>query len=195
MKHIPNIITILRIILSVALIFITPVMGTISFLVFFIAGITDMIDGPLARRIPDGQSKLGADLDAFADMFLIVIGVFVLMPAMKIWDWLWYAVIVVLVVKILSASISGYIKHKTVIFTHTTANKLAALFLFLGPILYFILGNHIIINLYVLFLIVWVLSATIEEALINILIKKPNKNIKGIWEVKKFNEDCDADNQ
>jgi len=173
--------------MCVALIFIRPVMGTLSFAIFCIAGFTDMIDGTLARKIPNGLSKIGTDLDSFADMFLIVVGVFVLMPAMNIWSWLWISVIGALVFKILSASVTGLIKHKKVLFTHTIANKLAALFLFIGPILYFILGGGIVVNLYIVFLICWVFYATVEEGLINLLLKEPNTTIKGIWEVKAAN--------
>ena len=187
MKHIPNIITFSRVLLCIALIFIYPAMGVLSFTIYCIAGFTDMIDGPLARRIPDAKTKIGADLDAFADMFLIIVGIFVLIPAMSVWDWLWKAIIIILILKILSASITGLIKHKKVLFTHTYANKLAALFLFIAPILYFILGDHLIVNLYFVFLISWVFMATTEEAIINLTLNKPNTDIKGIWEVKKEN--------
>jgi len=190
-RYIPNALTFLRVALCIALIFIHPILGIVSFVVYCIAGVTDMIDGPLARRIPNGRTAIGGDFDAFADMLMIAIGVFVLMPAMQLWDWLLIAVIFVLVFKVVSASISGLIKHKKILFTHTLANKLAALFLFAGPIIYFItremgMGTDIV-NAYVVFLIAWVLLATTEEALINLLLKVPNKDIKGIWRVKEEN--------
>jgi len=188
LKYIPNMLGFLRIILTIALIFITPVLGIISFVVFVIAGLTDMIDGPLARRIPNGASKLGADIDAFADMFMIIVGVFVIIPAMEgLWNWLWFTIIAALVFKVLSASLTGLYKHKKVLFTHTIGNKLAAIFLFLMPVLYFITGPHIVVNLYFVFLIVWVFTVTIEEGLINLLLKKPNTNIRGIWQVRNEN--------
>jgi len=191
LKHIPNMLGIIRILLTIALIFIYPVLGTLSFIVFCIAGFTDMIDGPLARRIPNGASKLGADIDAFADMFLIIVGVFVLIPAMGVWSWLWFGIIAALAFKILSASLTGLIKHKRVLFTHTIGNKLAAIFLFIAPIIYFIVayleGPIIILNIYIIFLMVWVFTVTIEEGLINLLLKKPNTNIRGIWQVSKEN--------
>jgi len=153
-----------------------------------------MIDGPLARKIPNGKTAIGGDLDAFADMLLIVVGVFVLMPHMNVWSGLWIAVIAILVFKIVSASLTGLIKHKKILFTHTLANKLAALFLFAAPILFFIVGEkvgdgeNLIVNIYIIFLFCWVFLATVEEALINLLIKVPNVNVKGIWEIKKLND-------
>ncbi|MCL2409463.1 MAG: CDP-alcohol phosphatidyltransferase family protein [Oscillospiraceae bacterium] len=187
LRYIPNIITLSRVALTVALIFIAPPMGLLSFVIYCIAGFTDMIDGRLSRKIPNGESRLGAELDSFADMLLIVVGIFVLMPAMHVWGWLWFVVIGALVFKILSASISGLVKHKKVLFTHTLANKAAALFLFIAPILYFTLGEHIVVNIYFIFLISWVFLATVEESLINLLLKHPNTNIKGIWKVRAEN--------
>ena len=184
LKYVPNMITFSRIILTIALIFISPTMGLVFFIVYCIAGFTDMVDGPLARRIPNGKSKIGTDLDSFADMLLIIVGIFVILPAMEIWGWLWIAVICALVFKILSASLSGFIKHRKILFTHTLANKMAALFLFIAPIIYFITGEHVVVNLYVVFLISWVFMATVEEALINLLLRKPNANIRGIWQVR-----------
>ncbi|MCL2889463.1 MAG: CDP-alcohol phosphatidyltransferase family protein [Eggerthellaceae bacterium] len=188
MKYVPNVVTCLRIVLCIVLIFLKPAMGTASFIVFVVAGITDMVDGPLARRIPNAQSLLGQDLDAFADMLLIVVGVFVLLPAMDTWSWLFPAVIGILVYKLVSASLSGLIKHKKVLFTHTLANKISAMFLFLGPILYFVTSGHAVINYYLIFLIIWVFLATTEEALINFFLTVPNKNVRGIWKVKEENE-------
>jgi type I restriction-modification system DNA methylase subunit len=73
------------------------------------------------------------------------------------------------------------------LFTHTLANKLAALFLFLAPIIYFITNNSLITNIYFVFLIIWVFLATIKEACINLLLKKPNANVLGFWKIKQEN--------
>ena len=193
LKYIPNLITFSRILMTIALIFIEPTLGWIFFIIYCIAGLTDMVDGPLARRIPDGRSKIGTDLDSFADMFLIIVGVFVIMPKMEIWRWLWPLIIFALIFKILSASLSGLIKHKRILFTHTLANKICAIILFVAPILYFILsrtrgpGPHIAVNIYVVFMIGWVFMCTIEEAMINLLLKEPQPNIRGIWQVRRAN--------
>ena len=187
MKYIPNLITLLRIVLCIALIFISPVLGTVSFIVFCVAGFTDMIDGPLARRIPGAASKLGADLDSFADLFLIIVGVFIIMPAMNIWDFLWFAAIGILVIRVALASIIGLIRYKQVMFIHIWSSKLGSLLLFFSPILYFIIGGGIVINIFITFAVIWEVLVTIEEAIINLTLEKPNPDLKGIWEVKKNN--------
>jgi CDP-diacylglycerol--glycerol-3-phosphate 3-phosphatidyltransferase len=65
MKNIPNYITLVRLILSVLLFFITD--NWILFLmIYFICGISDVLDGFLARKFK-WQTKTGARLDSLAD--------------------------------------------------------------------------------------------------------------------------------
>ncbi len=65
MKNIPNYITMIRLILSVLLFFITD--NWILFLViYFVCGISDVLDGFLARKFK-WQTKTGARLDSLAD--------------------------------------------------------------------------------------------------------------------------------
>ena len=187
LKHIPNILTFTRIILAIALIFIRPILGTISFIVYCIAGITDTFDGFFARRIPDGKSKIGADLDSIADLVLILVGAFVLLPVMEIWDWLWFAAIGALIFRLLTASVTGLIKHKKVLLIHTWASKFGSFALFVVPILYFIIGENIFMNIVALIVIAWEYLVAIEEGLINLLLKEPSTNIAGIWKVREEN--------
>ena len=186
-RNIPNILTLSRIVLALSLIFIHPPLGLLSFIIYCIAGFTDMADGFLARRISNGESRLGAELDSVADLTLALVGIFVILPVMEIWSWFWMVAIGFFVVKVLSASISGLIKHRRPLFLATIANKIAALLLFLCPILYFIIGAHLIISIYLVFLVVWFTLAITEEAIINLMLDKPSKSIKGIWKVGEEN--------
>lgn len=186
-RKIPNIITLSRIPLAISLIFIYPPLGIASFIVYCTAGVTDMLDGFLARRIPGGKSKMGAELDSIADLVLALVGIFVILPVMEIWDWFMFVAIGIFVVKVLSASITGIIKHKRPLFLATIANKMAALLLFLCPVLYFFIGASLIINIYLVFLVVFYSIAILEEAVINLMLNQPSKSIKGIWEIKKEN--------
>lgn len=65
MKNIPNYITLVRLILSVLLFFITD--NWILFLmIYFVCGVSDVLDGFLARKF-HLQTKTGARLDSLAD--------------------------------------------------------------------------------------------------------------------------------
>ena len=130
LKYVPNILTVLRIVLSGALIFIHPVLGLLSLIVYIVAGVTDMVDGPLARRIPGGTSTIGTRLDSAADLAMVLVGVFVLLPEMGVRGFQFNLILFTLAFKILSASLIGYIRHRQVLFLHTVGNKLMAFFLF-----------------------------------------------------------------
>lgn len=72
MRHIPNILTVFRILLvPVFLYFFLSDEFQLAAAAFIIAGITDGIDGFVARRY-NLRTELGAQLDPFADKFLLV---------------------------------------------------------------------------------------------------------------------------
>lgn len=195
LKYLPNIITSIRILLCIPIIFLDP-LSPVSISLFMIAGFTDMIDGPLARRIKNGKSQLGAILDSIADMLLVIIGILVLLPAMEIFSWLFIAYVIGLAFKI-SSGFVGYFKHKEMVLLHTYSNKILAILLFLIPIFYFILdvtnainnqAVYIILNIYIIFSLVCIFIITTEEILINLLLKKPSRDIRSIFDVKAANE-------
>ncbi len=71
-KHLPNIITLLRILLAIS--FIIAFLNShfyLSLILFSLAAISDFLDGYLARKW-NSSSKLGAILDPAADKFTII---------------------------------------------------------------------------------------------------------------------------
>ena len=70
--NLPNLITILRLLLVPVIVFLMlkGLMGA-AFLVFLVAGISDAVDGMLAKRL-DQVTKLGTYLDPIADKVLLV---------------------------------------------------------------------------------------------------------------------------
>jgi cardiolipin synthase len=73
-KHIPNLLTLLRLVL-VPCFLIASIQGryTVAFTLFVTAAVTDILDGMLARRL-NVHSKLGALLDPAADKTLMICG-------------------------------------------------------------------------------------------------------------------------
>ena len=104
---------------------------TVPFWVLYvIAGTTDMLDGFLARRW-GVESKFGARLDSLADfVFVLVVG-YKLFPWLKLSAALWMMIGLIAMVKIVNA-ISAYVVKRRVAFPHTKANKLTGLLLFIG---------------------------------------------------------------
>ena len=70
MKHLPNILSASRIALCLPLL-LADAMTVSSWVLYVIAGTTDMLDGFLARRW-GVESKFGARLDSLADFVLVL---------------------------------------------------------------------------------------------------------------------------
>ena len=97
---------------------------------YVVAGLTDMLDGFLARRW-GVESKFGAGLDSLADfVFVIAVG-YKLFPCLKLPAALWMMIGLIAMVKIVNA-ISSYVVNHRIEFLHTKANKLTGFLLFIG---------------------------------------------------------------
>ena len=104
---------------------------TVPFWVLYlIAGLTDMLDGFLARQW-GVESRFGARLDSLADfVFVLVVG-YKLFPWLKLPTALWMMIGLIALVKVINAISSFVVKHR-IEFLHTTANKLTGFLLFVG---------------------------------------------------------------
>lgn len=125
-----NALTICRIVLCVALL-ITEAFSPTFFLVYAFAGLTDMLDGYVARRT-NSESVLGARLDSIADLVLVIVCLVKLLPAIDVPIWLWAWVAAIALVKVVNVA-SGLVVEKRLVMPHTIANKAAGLVVFLFP--------------------------------------------------------------
>ena len=126
-----NIITGIRIALSVALLFF-PAYSPAFFVLYITAGITDMIDGPVARRTGT-VSEFGAKLDTIADIVFAAVCLFKLLPVLDVPVWLYVWVAVIAVIKAANIAV-GYIRQKELISVHSAANKVTGGVLFVFPL-------------------------------------------------------------
>ena len=131
MKRIPNLLSMSRIVLCLPLLLVDAM--TLPFwTLYVIAGLTDMLDGFLARRW-GVESKFGARLDSLADfLFVLAVG-YKLFPWLKLPAALWMMIGLIAMVKIINA-ISSYVVNHRIEFLHTKANKLTGFLLFVGVI-------------------------------------------------------------
>ena len=125
----PNILSASRIVLCLHLLLVDAM--TVPFWVLYvIAGTTDMLDGFLARRW-GVESKFGARLDSMADfVFVLTVG-YKLFPWLKLPATLWMMIGLIALVKTVNA-VSAYIVRHRIAFAHTKANKLTGFLLFIG---------------------------------------------------------------
>ena len=129
MKHLPNIITALRIAGSIGLLFCNT-NGWMFWTLYVLCGISDMIDGWLARRL-HAESKTGSILDSIADLLFVACCAIQLLPILSITSWIWIWTGIIVIIKIVN-QISSLIIIKKFCFPHTIANKLTGFLLFIA---------------------------------------------------------------
>lgn len=130
-KQIPNILTTLRIMCSLGILFCRP-LSAMFILLYIIAGISDMLDGYTARKF-QVASFFGEKYDSVADVLFIGICLFKILPVLdlKAWHIVWIGMITM--VKGINLLLS-FFYHRKRKFLHTTANRITGLMLFLSPL-------------------------------------------------------------
>ena len=128
MKHLPNVISVLRIAGSVSLLFCDATVWPF-WVLYALCGISDMADGWLARKL-HAETKAGAVLDSVADIVFVGCCAIRLLQVLEIPLWLWIWAGVVVFIKIVN-QVSALVVYKRFCFPHTRANKLTGSLLFL----------------------------------------------------------------
>ena len=126
-----NLITGIRILASAALLLCQP-LSPAFYVLYLIAGISDMIDGPVARKAGIA-SDFGAKLDTAADLFFVTVCLYTLLPVLDIPAWLYFWIAAIALIKTVNV-VSGYVMQKHFVALHTTMNKAAGALLFLLPL-------------------------------------------------------------
>jgi len=130
-KYIANILTSLRILGSVFLLFF-PAFSVEFYCFYIICGFTDMIDGTIARKT-NSTSEFGSKLDTVADIVFVTASLIKVLPTINIPWWLLIWGIIIAIIKIANI-ILGYVFKKQFISLHTILNKITGLLLFLLPL-------------------------------------------------------------
>lgn len=99
---------------------------------YLLCGVTDVLDGFLARKLHT-ESEKGAMLDSAADLIFTVVYAVKILPLLNIplWIWIWTAIIAT--AKITSILIASKKAHKLSI-EHSFGNKLTGLLLYFLPL-------------------------------------------------------------
>ena len=126
-----NLITCCRIFFSLLLLFF-PSLSPGFYGLYLAAGLSDMLDGIVARRT-DSASPLGARLDSIADLVFLAVCLIKLLPVLMLPVWLWVWVGLIALLRLINI-VSGYVCRKKLVLLHTRANKLTGALLFLLPL-------------------------------------------------------------
>ncbi len=173
-KGLANIITATRIIGAIMLMFTTP-FSRPFWVVYLYCGVSDMVDGPIARAVHQ-QSDFGAKLDSIADTVFVFSALLTVIPAVVLPTWFWVVAAIVMSIRVAAYGI-GYKKYRMFSALHTYANKATGGVLFCMPVLIDVLGttaSGIILGVFA------TLSAC-EELLITAVSKNLDRNRKSLF--------------
>ena len=102
------------------------------YMLYLIAGLSDMIDGTIARRT-NTVSEFGARFDTAADFVFVVVCLIKLLPVISIPAWLYVWIVLIALIKIIII-ISGYVVQKKLVAVHSVINKVTGVLLFILPL-------------------------------------------------------------
>ena len=128
---IANTITFFRIAASIVLLS-CPVFSPAFYVFYIAAGLSDMLDGFVARKT-DTVSKLGTRLDTIADFVFVVVCLIKLLPVLRIPAWLYAWIGIIALIKAVNI-VSGFAVQKRFVAVHSVMNKTTGALLFLLPL-------------------------------------------------------------
>lgn len=129
MKQLPNIISLLRMVFSIGLLGLEP-FSPVFYGVYSLCGLSDMLDGYIARKI-DAASKLGSQLDSASDLIFLGVVFWLILPRLVLSKGLIFWIIAIAAMRFITVGI-GFKKRHTLEIAHTYGNKLTGLLLFLS---------------------------------------------------------------
>ncbi len=177
---IPNFITCIRLLGTVALPF-TSLFSMEFYVVYTICGISDILDGWLARILKQ-NSEFGSRLDSVADLLFYFVMLLMVFPVLwKKLPWqIWIAVAFIIVLRLVSYCLAA-VKYRCFASVHTYANKVTGLLMFTVP--YFLPLPFMAIGCIIV--CAATMLSSIEEFLIHLLAKEYPNNIKSVFMLKK----------
>ena len=189
-KNIPNLITLFRIASSIVL-FAFECDSAVFLVLYGIAGISDVVDGFLARKLKC-VSVLGSRLDSIADLIFYAVMLYKVFPTVltiiPMYFVYWAAGIIA--VRMLSYAIAA-IKFKQFAAMHTYLNKATGLAVFIVP--FMIPIPQFKIYCYILCSIASISS--IEELLIHCISKQYKPNMRNVLYFKNKAKNTDSSNK
>jgi phosphatidylglycerophosphate synthase len=173
-KYLANLISCVRMIIAISIIWSEP-FSINFFILYFICGISDVLDGYLARKF-EIASQIGASLDSLADFIFCMVLLIIFLPILALESWMIMWVIGVVAVRFITLSI-GYIKYRKLAFLHTYLNKITGAALYCFPVSMYLTTTRM--TVIILGFIATISS--VEELMIQSFAKELDRDVTGIW--------------
>lgn len=130
-SNIANAVTASRVVFAALLLF-TPAFSVLFYALYLLGGVTDMVDGTIARAFHQ-KTPFGAKLDTVADLLFVVAVLIKVIPNVSFPLWLWAWIAVIGSIKLLNL-ISGFVVCRRMVAVHSTMNKVTGIMLFVLPL-------------------------------------------------------------
>lgn len=126
-----NLITVIRILCSIALLFCSA-LSPWFYVLYIAAGVSDMVDGWVARKT-NTVSEFGSKLDTVADIIFVVVCLVKLLPVIHLPVWIYIWVGLIACIKVFNI-IYSYAVRKQFLADHSILNKITGALLFVLPL-------------------------------------------------------------
>ena len=182
MKHIPNILSVSRMPLALSLLFLTQ-RPYLFVSVYCVTGMTDVLDGFLARRYK-WTSELGAKIDGFADILfmLSILAIAFFVIKMQIKMYVYIGIAAVAAIKLVNLGITKA-KFKNWNTMHTWANKISGLPFFIVVPACIVLNT--VPNAMIFIFLCFSAVAALEETVILLSSDEHHTDVKTIFHLNK----------
>lgn len=128
---IANFVTSLRIVFSLIMLHFSA-LSPEFYACYLLAGITDMVDGTVARKLGK-ESEFGEKFDTIADIVFVAATLYKLFPVFKVSMGIWIWIGIIAVIKVINV-ISGFVAKKRFVTIHSMSNKITGIVLFILPL-------------------------------------------------------------
>lgn len=178
LRQIPNILTLYRIAAAVAILFMPPY-ETAFYVVYAMAGVSDLFDGVIARALKS-DSRFGSTADTVADVLLTLTGTHVVISNMQPLDYGILSVVVVMFASRAFGAIVALIRFKKFAMLHTAANKIGLVAFFLIPFFYQMCAEVGAEGILIYTITGFCILGAIEEVFIELLIPSFDESVLSI---------------
>ena len=178
MKHIPNLLSVSRIIAAVFLFTFDDLYNTVFLLTYIYCAISDFLDGKIARKY-NCESKFGTALDTIGDAgtYMALLKILAVQKMVPGWIVIWLLVAVAFAVV---AAFITLIRFKKFFLPHTLISKLLGAMVFLLPIVVQVIP----VLTWMIMIGVMATISVIEILLIQILTKEAD-DVLSIFHINK----------
>lgn len=126
-----NILTAIRIICAL-LILIFPAFSTRFYFFYLLGGITDAVDGTVARKLGKATAW-GAKFDTIADIFFVLAVLIKIAVSVVVPSWLLIWISIIMIIKVVNI-IFGFIRYHRFATVHSVWNKVCGIIVFVSPL-------------------------------------------------------------